>query len=91
MDLWIYDDNYYNAVINNPTNSTTVLLYSQLNTGSNNLYLVSEFIIVRENIATIIAYFLTWFTILSIIFQIIISPIVDWSYKMTLAKLIYQN
>lgn len=91
MDLWTYEDGFYNAVINNLQNSTTVLLYSQLNTGTNDLYLVSEFIIVREDIATIIAHFLTWFTILSIIFQIIISPVIEWSYKMTLAKLIYQN
>lgn len=91
MNLQISDNYQYSAQINNTVNSTTFLLTSQTYGCSNDLYLVSEFIVTRQDIATVIAKFLTWFSILIITFQLVVSPIVDWSYKMTLAKLIYQN
>jgi hypothetical protein len=91
MNLQSYYDYPYDAAIDNLQNSTNFLLTSQTYGCSNDLYLVSEFIITRQDLASIIAKFLTWFSILIIVFQLIVSPIVDWSYKMTLAKLIYQN
>lgn len=45
----------------------------------------------RENIGTIISKFLVWFSILMLLFNFTITPIIEWNYKLAVAKSIYQN